>query len=165
MGKQRGFEMVRDEKRVHFQEVALAGKKVKVFYDIKLPARADKRSAGYDFFLPKDVDLHPGRKVMVFLDVKAYMQDDEVLKIYPRSSLGAKGLTLTNTVGVIDASYYENAGNDGNIGLSLLNTSGITIQLKAGDRIAQGVFQKYLVTDEDNVLRESREGGFGSSGK
>lgn len=166
MSKVRGFEVVRDEKRVHFEEATLINRKVKVFHDIKLPARADKRSAGYDFFLPKDVNLYPGKKTLVFLDVKAYMQDDEVLKIYPRSSLGIKsGMMLGNTVGIVDASYYGNEGNDGNIGLSLLNTSGVTIQLQAGDRIAQGVFQKYLVADNDLVLSDERIGGFGSSGK
>jgi dUTP pyrophosphatase len=76
-----------------------------------------------------------------------------------------KGLMLSNTVGIIDASYYENEGNDGNIGLPLLNTSGRGMEIKRGDRICQGIFVPYLLTDEDKPLHEARIGGFGSSGE
>lgn len=166
MTKTRGFEVVKESNRQHFEEVKIANQKKKVYYDINTPIRADKRSAGYDFYCPQDVEVLPGSKTIVYTDIKAYMQDDEVLKLYPRSSLGIKaGLMLGNTVGVIDSSYYENEGNDGNIGISLLNTSGTTIKIKAGERFAQGIFQKYLTTDEDSVLSDKRTGGFGSSGK
>lgn len=166
MSKLRGFEVVKDAHRKHFEDVTIANKKQRIYYDIQLPVRADPRSAGYDLFLPKDILLHPAQKTLVFLDVKAYMQEDEVLQIYPRSSLGIKkGLMLSNTVGIIDSSYYSNDGNDGNIALALLNTSGKGIELKAGERIAQGVFTKFLVADNDKVLDTSRTGGMGSSGK
>jgi dUTP pyrophosphatase len=154
MRKRRGFEVVKDEHRQHKDA------------EIILPIRGDDRSAGYDFFAPRDITLLPAQKTLFFSDVKAYMQEGEVLKLYPRSSMGVKkGLMLSNTVGVIDASYYENEGNDGNIGFALLNTSGRTIEIKAGERIVQGVFTNYLVADEDVALREKRDGGFGSSGK
>lgn len=166
MGKTRGFEIVSEDKRQHFEDVVVGGKKQRIFYDIELPTRTDSRSAGYDFYAPRDILLHPAQKTLVFTDVKAYMLDDEYLEIVPRSSLGIKkGLMLSNTVGVIDASYYENEGNDGNIGLALLNTSGVGIQIKKGDRIAQGIFKKFLTADNDTVLSEGRTGGIGSSGK
>ena len=164
--RQRGFEVVKDAHRQHKESKEIAGKLREVFYDINTPVRADERSAGYDFFCPIDVMLHPGQKMLVFTDVKAYMESDEVLQLYPRSSMGIKkGLMLSNTVGVIDSSYYENEGNDGNIGLPLLNTSGKGLQIKAGERIAQGIFIKYLTADQDNVLSETRKGGMGSSGE
>jgi dUTP pyrophosphatase len=94
------------------------------------------------------------------------MQDDEVLSLYPRSSTGiVKGLMLSNTVGKIDSSYYENETNDGNIGLPLLNTSGKGLQIKRGDRIVQGIFTKYLTTDDDAPTSNARVGGMGSSGE
>lgn len=163
--KTRGFEVVRDEKRIHKQEVKVGGKVVTVYYDIHLPVRADSRSAGYDIFCPVDVKLLPMQKMLLFTDVKAYMQEDEVLELYPRSSLGIKkGLMLSNTVGIIDSSYYENESNDGNIGLPLLNTTGKTIELKAGERICQAIFKKFLVADQDETLSDTRTGGMGSSG-
>lgn len=164
--KLRGFEPVIDTKKQYKETVVVHGEQ-KVFYpDVQMPVRADERSAGYDFFSPIDITLLPAQKFLMFTNVKAYMQDDEVLKMYPRSSLGVKkGLMLSNTTGIIDASYYSNEGNDGNIGLALLNTSGVAIEIKRGERIAQGIFTKFLVADEDETLHDERSGGFGSSGE
>ena len=132
--------------------------------DVQLPTRADKKSAGYDIYAPVDITLLPAQKLLVWSDIKSFMQDGEVLMILPRSSMGIKkGLMLSNTMGVIDASYYGNEGNDGNIGLSLLNTSGKAIKIEAGERIVQGVFVPYLVADGDEASG-TRTGGIGSTG-
>lgn len=166
MSKTRGFEVVDEKARTAFRTLKDdKGKKYKFPLDIKLPTRADKGSAGYDFYVPIDIRILPGQKTIVFTDVKAYMQPDEVLEIYIRSSLAIKkGLMLSNNVGIIDSSYYSNEDNDGNIGIPLVNTSGITIDLKAGERIAQGIFKKFLTIDEDSTSGK-RTGGMGSSGK
>jgi dUTP pyrophosphatase len=149
----RGFEAVSKEHRKHTGEPVI-------------PFRADARSAGYDFICPVDVSIKPNEKKLIFTDIKAYMQDDEVLLLYVRSSIGVKrGLRLSNGTGVIDSSYFENPDNDGNIGIPLHNTSDKTVFINAGERIAQGVFTKYLIADYDNVMHDSRTGGFGSSGK
>lgn len=154
VSKLRGFEVVVDEQRGTPEA------------EIIKPIRADKRSAGYDFFAPYDIEILPSRKTIVFTDVKAYMQEDEVLKLYVRSSMGIKqGLMVANGTGIVDSSYYNNPGNDGNIGVALVNTSPKTVVIKEGERFAQGVFQKYLVADEDEVVSAERTGGFGSSGK
>lgn len=165
--KIRGFEVVNEKHRTAFDIFTDEKKKEHRFpTDIKLPTRSDPRSAGYDFYLPKDITILPHQQIIVFTDVKAYMQPDEVLEIYIRSSLAIKqGLTLSNNVGIIDSSYYENESNDGNIGLALNNTTGKTIKLSAGERVAQGIFKKYLIIDEDTSTSEKRKGGIGSSGK
>jgi len=72
---------------------------------------------------------------------------------------------LSNSVGIIDASYYGNESNDGNIGIALVNTTGKAINIKKGQRIAQGIFTKFLVADVDETSDEQRSGGIGSSGK
>ena len=167
MSKLRGFEVVRDNARTA-KEVFTDEKKRKHEFpiDIKLPTRADVRSAGYDFYLPKDLKLLPMQKTIVWTDVKAFMQPDEVLEIYIRSSLAIKqGVMLSNNVGIVDSSYYGNESNDGNIGIAIVNTTGTTVELKAGERIAQGIFKKFLIADEDNTISSERTGGFGSSGK
>lgn len=162
----RGFKVVADAHKQYAQKVVAHGKQIEIHEDTQLPVRADQRSAGYDFFSPIDVTLAPGQKLLVFTNVKAYMGADEVLMLYPRSSMGIKkGLMLSNTVGVIDASYYENEGNDGNIGLPLLNTSGKGLEIKRGERVAQGIFVPYLVADDDTTLSDTRVGGMGSSGE
>ena len=152
--KVRGFEVVGDEFRKYPN------------VDIQLPTRSDAWSAGYDFYTPVDIIILPGERCLVWTDVKAYMQDSEVLMLYVRSSIGVKkGVVLSNGTGIIDASYYSNPDNDGRIGISLFNTSDKEVKILAGERIAQGVFIQYLVADDDNVLNKERVGGFGSSGK
>ena len=71
---------------------------------------------------------------------------------------------LANRTGVIDADYYGNADNDGNIGLTLYNYGSETVELKAGEKIMQGVIVDYKISDNDCVTT-GRCGGFGSTGK
>lgn len=166
MKRIRGFEVVSKEHRTAKRILTDENKKkYEIDVDIQLPTRSDPRSSGYDFYVPKDVTILPGHKTIIFTDVKAYMQDDEELLLFIRSSMAIKkGLMLTNNVGKVDSSYYNNPDNDGNIGIALVNTSGIAVKLDAGDRIAQGSFYKYLTIDDDKASGE-RAGGFGSSGK
>ncbi|MGL5330148.1 MAG: dUTP diphosphatase [Peptostreptococcaceae bacterium] len=149
----RGFQPVNEDMR-------------KVTQDFALPVRGDSRSAGYDISIPVSVIIPPKGKALVWTNIKAYMQSDEVLELYVRSSIGIKkGLQLSNTVGIIDSSYYSNPDNDGNIGISFYNTTDQEVILDAGERVAQGIFKKYLVADNDVCLNESRSGGIGSTGK
>ncbi len=154
MRKTRGFEIVDDNFR-KFLDV-----------DIKLPQRGSKKSAGYDICTPVDITVPPyGVSDAIQTDIKACMLDDEVLEIYPRSSLGfKKGLMLINTVGIIDSDYYNNPSNDGNIGFKFKNLTDKEVVIKAGERVMQGIFKKYLIADDDNVT-STRIGGIGSTGK
>ena len=121
-----------------------------------MPVRKTKTSAGYDICVPEDVALLPGRMVMVPTGVKAYMQEDEFLGVH----------ILVNNVGIIDADYYNNPDNEGHIMLALVNTGLEPMVLKKGERVAQGIFYKYLTTDDDkDTKKEDRSGGFGSTGK
>lgn len=166
MAKSRGFEVVSEQHRKAYSDVTAQGKLHRIYADIKLPTRADARSAGYDFYSTSKVMIEPRSKHLFWTDVKSYMQDDEVLEVYIRSSLAVKhGLQLANQVGIIDSSYYNNEGNDGNIGICLYNNTGQAVEISVGNRIAQGVFKKFLVADEDNVQSAKRTGGIGSSGK
>ena len=149
----RGFEIVNEEFRKHPN------------VDIQLPIRGDSRSAGYDIRTPIRIELQPNERVLVFTDIKAYMLPDEVLEIHVRSSIGVKkNIVLSNITGIIDSSYYGNPSNDGNIGLTLWNTSDKVQVLEANERVCQGIFKKYLVADNDNIANNERTGGFGSTG-
>lgn len=152
--RNRGFEVVEDKHRKHPD------------VDIKIPKRGTSHSAGYDICTPVKIVIPPyGISEAIQTDIKAYMLEDEVLEIYPRSSLGfKKNLMLINTVGIIDADYYSNKDNDGNIGLKLKNLGDKEVVIEAGEKILQGIFKKYLKVDDDNV-NEERIGGVGSTGK
>lgn len=134
-------------------------------YDsIKLPKRATKLSAGYDFFVPYDIEIQAKTAKAIFTGVKAKCEDDEFLMIVVRSSAGIKlRLRLMNQVGIIDADYYGNENNDGHIVITLENTSDTDVKLMCGDRIAQGIFMKYLVATGEEEVKNKRIGGTGST--
>lgn len=152
--KIRGFELVTDSLRVHPNNEY-----------VKLPQRGTEHSAGYDITSPIDVILKPGEHQIVWTDVKGYMQNGEVLMLFMRSSVAIKqNIVVKNTVGIIDADYYSNPKNDGNIGMCLLNTGKEDVQIKAGDKIGQLIFIPYLISDNCNT-ETKRTGGVGSTGK
>lgn len=143
--KQRGFEVVTG------------------FDQAIIPVRGTSGSAGYDFCSYEEVTIEPNQTVMIKTGIKAYMLDDEVLQIYPRSSLGVKKhLRLANSVGIIDSDYYNNENNEGHIMIPLFNFGNKPITISQGERVAQGIFSKYLITDIDQVSAK-RSGGFGST--
>ncbi|MBW1606007.1 dUTP diphosphatase [Lactobacillus sp. Sy-1] len=99
--------------------------------------------------------------------IKAYMNDNEVLIIANRSSNPLKrGMYLPNGIGVIDADYYDNPNNEGEIFVQMINFGLVDRKIKKGERIAQGIFMPFLVADSDDQSQaQQRAGGFGSSGK
>ena len=128
--------------------------------DTKLPERQTKSSAGYDFYVIEDVEIPPYGMVILPTNVKAYMQEDEVLMLYARSSLAIKrGLILQNTTGIIDADFFPHE-----IKVALKNTTDQPVTLLKNERCAQGIFVKYLISDNGN-LDNTRDGGIGSTKK
>lgn len=136
-------------------------------YDsIELPKRSTKKSAGYDIRSMENCILRPGEVKVIKTGLKVSMNDDEVLYIYSRSSFGSKyRVTMGNSVGVIDADYYNNPANEGHFSICLINHGDADFEIKIGDRIAQGVFMKYLTVDDEEEIENVRVGGFGSTDK
>ena len=145
----------------HFEVVSDKHRKNNV--DIKLPTRATKNSIGYDFYSPIAVDIEPMHSQMIWTDIKAIFNSDEALIINVRSSMGKQPVMIANTQGWIESDYANNPDNDGNIGFRLFNLGDTIYTVNVGDRIGQGMFIKYLTTDDDNAT-STRNGGFGSTG-
>lgn len=138
-----------------------------IYNEIKLPKRATKGSAGYDFYFPlPTMTLSCDSSIKVPTGIRCKMEDGWVLKAYPRSGHGFKtGVHLANTVGIIDADYY-NADNEGHINIKLVNDSLISkhIELKQGDGFCQAIFVPFGITVDDDA-DGVRVGGFGSTSK
>ncbi|MBR3168738.1 MAG: dUTP diphosphatase [Erysipelotrichaceae bacterium] len=131
---------------------------------IVLPHRASRASAGYDFVTPYEITINPQKMVVIPSGIRVRIDYGFVLELYPRSSLGIKrSLALANTVGIIDADYYE-ADNEGHILIALRNLGSETVVLQKGERIVQGIFKSYYLAEEEEVTGQ-RTGGLGSSGK
>ena len=151
---------------------------VKGFEDkeVNLPVRATKHAAGYDFEAVEDIVipsiwkqilsgkvLQGVKPELVHTGIKAQMELDESLKLFNRSGNPKLGLILANGVGVVDSDYFENPGNDGHIMFPFFNFWPKDVLIKKHDRIGQGVFEKFLLT-EDDVEQGDRLSGFGSTG-
>ena len=140
--------------------------KTEIYEKIKLPKRATKGSAGYDFYAPFSFTLAPGQTIKIPTGIRAKMEENWVLKIYPRSGLGFKfRLQMNNTVGIIDSDYFY-SDNEGHIFVKLTNDSneGKTVEVEAGTGMVQGIFLEYGITVDDEA-EGIRNGGFGSTTK
>lgn len=137
--------------------------------DIRLPERATKKSAGYDFFAIEDIEIPPyklgDKPFKVATGIKVKMLDDETLELVNRSSNPEKkNLVIPNSIGVIDADYYNNKDTEGEMFFTFYNLNTQSVKIAKGEKIGQGIFRKYLIVDNDNATGE-RIGGFGSTGK
>lgn len=96
--------------------------------------------------------------------IKCYLPHGYYLQLSVRSSLPLKHwLIMANSIGVIDADYYNNPDNEGHIYFQLINLGQYPIIIKKGDCFGQGIILPYNVTNEDNTTA-ARIGGFGSTG-
>jgi len=133
---------------------------------VNLPRRATAHSAGYDIEAAEDVEVpvfRPGVKpTLIPTGLKAYCQTDEFYSVINRSSGARKGIVLANGIGIIDADYYGNSENDGHFQIIVFNVSDQVLHIKKGDRVAQVIFQKYLLADNDTA-GGTRTGGMGST--
>lgn len=137
--------------------------------DINLPVRKTKYSAAYDLEAAEDTiipSFKSGMKpTLIPTGLKAYMEGDEVLKLFPRSSGPKKqGILFPHSVGIIDKDYYGNEDNDGHLLVQCINIKDEDVMIRKGEAIAQAMFQKYLIIDDDNA-EGARTGGFGSTDK
>lgn len=139
--------------------------KLKSMYDnIKLPKRSTTGSAGYDFYIPRDIEIRERSSVVIPTGIRCVMDSSYMLAIFPRSGHGFKyGVHLANTVGIIDSDYYF-AKNEGHIHVKLVNDSKLAKDIEFNDGIAfcQGIFLPFGITVDDDVDAE-RVGGFGST--
>ena len=133
------------------------------YYPIELPKRSTKFSAGYDFVSPYSFSLKPGEAIKIPTGIRCGMNDDWVLLLFPRSSLGFKyQMMCCNTIPVVDADYYF-SDNEGHIFVKLVNRGDKVIDIKKGDKFIQGIFVQYGITEDDNAT-DTRNGGLGSTG-
>ena len=139
---------------------------VELYNSYNIPVRKTKASAGYDFEALEDYVIKPNEFLTVPTGINAKFNEDEVLLIVVRGSMGYKyNIRMTNQVGVIDSDYYNNPINGGHLFLKMQNEGKEVYKIKKGQGIAQGIFMKYLTTDDEIEITTERNGGFGSTNK
>ena len=137
------------------------------YLSLELPKRKTKQAAGYDFHSPFSFELKPGESILIPSGVRAEIESDKYLAIYPRSSLGFKfRAQLDNSVAICDADYFK-ASNEGHIMIKISNCSfdkSRVLSVKRGEGYAQGIISPYYLTEDDDLdYKITREGGIGST--
>ena len=145
------FEVVNEKKRQHMG------------VDIKLPHRVTKSSCAYDIYSPCNITIPVGKNYLIWTDIKVKLRGNQVCILNVRSSMGKHRIMLVNTQGWIDADYYNNEGNDGNIGIDLYNFGTKPYVIKKGDRIAQAMIARFDTFDDN--IDTVRRSGFESTGE
>ena len=155
-----------------FEKISFEQFKKDIKDDIELynkyepPKRGTKNAAGYDFYSLYDYTLKPGEIMKIPTGIKVSMEEDDVLFLIDRSSMGFKyNVRMCNQVGVIDADYYNNNDNEGHMWIRIQNEGDKDYIVKKGDAMIQGIFMKYLKTDDDVETEKIRIGGIGSTNK
>ncbi len=135
-----------------------------IYNKFKLPNRSTKNSAGYDFFSLFDFSLKLGEIMKIPTGIKVNMENNDVLFLVVRSSMGFKyNVRMCNQVGVIDSDYYNNSDNEGHIWIKLKNEGDKDFIVKNGDAICQGIFLNYLTVTNERDVKKIRNGGLGST--
>ena len=142
------------------------GNNQEMYNNIKLPKRATRYSAGYDIYSLEDMTIKPNEIRKIPTGLKVRMNENDVLMIFVRSSMGFKyNVRLCNQVGIIESDYYNNSSNEGHIWIKLQNEGDKDFVVKAGDAIAQGVFTTFNTVDNEEEIINERIGGIGSTSK
>ena len=157
----RGFEKISFEQ---FKKDVLDD--IELYSEYLLPKRGTKCAGGYDFYALYDYVLKPGEIKKIPTGIKVYMEEDEVLLLLDRSSMGFKyNVRFCNQVGVIDADYYNNSSNEGHMWIRIQNEGTEDYAVKKGEGMCQGIFIKYLKVDNEEEVTTIRKGAFGSTNK
>lgn len=131
---------------------------IDLYNEYPLPKRMSKNAAAYDFFALYDYTLMPGEIKKIPTGIKAEFEGDEALILADRSSMGFKNnVRMCNQIGIIDSDYYNNKDNEGHMWIRIQNEGDQPYVVKKGQGMIQGMFIKYLVTEDDDCLDEERK--------
>lgn len=157
---------MRKFEKISFDEFKKFSDDIELYNSIVLPTRSTVNSAGYDIRSIENGVIKPNESKAFRTGLKVCINSDEVLFIYSRSSQGYKyDVSLSNSVGVIDSDYYNNIDNEGHFFIKLRNDGENDYEVNIGDKIAQGVFIKYLTVDDEETINNIRKGGIGSTNR
>ena len=137
---------------------------IELYNSYELPVRKTKYSAGYDFIAIKDYEIKPGEIVKIPTGYKAKFNEDEMLMLIVRSSLGFKyNVRMCNQIGIIESDYYNNESNEGHMFVALQNEGKEIFKINKGDAYIQGIFTKFLTCGDE--VSDIRTGGMGSTNR
>lgn len=131
---------------------------------IPLPAYGTDEAAGFDLAASQDLTIAPGQIALVRTGLVIEVPTGHCLAIFARSSTPLKrGLLVANGVGIVDPDY---SGPNDEVMIQLLNVTKDPVQVRRGDRLAQGIVlpAPRVTWHEVSEIRDVTRGGFGATG-
>ena len=131
---------------------------------VALPLYGTDESAGFDLAADHDLTIAPRQIALVRTGLVIEVPTGHFLAILARSSTPLKrGLLIANGVGVVDPDY---SGPSDEIMIQVLNVTDSAVQIRKGDRLAQGIVlaASRVTWHEVGAIRDDARGGFGSTG-
>ena len=131
---------------------------------VSLPRYESEGAAAFDLAAAQDTTIQPGQVALVPTGLVVEVPPGMFLAIFARSSTPLKrGLMVANGVGIVDRDY---CGPRDEVKIALLNFTQAAVDVRAGDRIAQGVLlpTSRVIWEEVEEVRKDSRGGFGSTG-
>jgi dUTP pyrophosphatase len=131
---------------------------------VVLPKYHTSESAGFDIAANKDVIIEPDQVVKIPTGLVIEAPKGYFLLIAARSSLSLKkGLDMANGIGVVDSDY---SGPTDEISIIVRNLTDASVEVKKGERLAQGIFLpvNQIEWEEVEEIRKESRGGYGSTG-
>ena len=136
----------------------------RLYPDIPLPEYQTQGSAAFDLAASADISIAPGEVKLVPTGLIIEVPAGLFLGIFARSSTPLKrGLMVANGVGVVDSDY---CGPEDEIKIAVINVSKAPVDVKRGERLAQGILlpAPRIEWEEVGELRRDSRGGFGATG-
>lgn len=135
---------------------------------LPVPKKATDGSAGIDLYanLTETQVIAQGESSLIGTGIAVEIPPGYVGLLFPRSGKGSKGMSLKNTIGVIDHDYR------GEVFANTRNYEKEVLTIEPGERFAQLLVVPVLdlaelqVVPFDQLQKTARQdGGFGSTGK
>ena len=131
----------------------------------QIPEYKTAGAAAFDIAIVEDATIKPRGMVMMRTGLIINVPNDHALILASRSSNPMKkGINLSNSIGIIDSDY---CGPNDEVHLVISNLTDEPVELKAGDRVAQGLFTPITRPEFQEVdeMAAKDRGGFGTTGQ
>jgi dUTP pyrophosphatase len=145
-------------------EPVLAVKALRLDAAVALPRYETAGAAGFDLAASVDMTIAPGQVTLVPTGLVLEVPHGHFLGVFARSSTPLKrGLMVANGVGIVDSDY---CGPADEIKIEVFNFTAAPVEVRRGDRLAQGVILPFVRADFREVADVTRatRGGFGATG-
>ncbi len=132
--------------------------------DLPLPAYQTEGAVAFDLYSRIDATIAPQASQLLPTNFIIEVPKGHALILAARGSTMKYGISMRNAIGVIDQDFH---GPQDEIFLAFYNFTDKPVEIKRGNRIAQGLIMPIIVAEWEEVekIKDESRGSFGSTGQ